>query len=75
VDETHRRVAARIRALARQRRIPLSHVADRAGVSRTQLFDVLAGRKSPTLAWLVKLAAALDVDVAELLAVSRARRS
>jgi transcriptional regulator with XRE-family HTH domain len=71
VDEPHRRVAAKIRALARSRKIPLSHVADRAGASRTYLFDVLAGRSSPTLAWLVRIAEVLGVDVAELLARKR----
>lgn len=72
MDEPHQRIAHRIRTLARARGIPLSHVADRAGTSRTHLWDVLAGRKSPTLAWLVRIAAALEVDVAEL--VPRAPR-
>jgi transcriptional regulator with XRE-family HTH domain len=60
-------VATRIRALAKARRLPLSHLADRAGVSRKQLWNVLCRRKSPTLAWLSKIAAALDVEVIEFL--------
>jgi DNA-binding phage protein len=58
---------ARVRVLAEQRGMPLSILADFAGVSRSHFFDVLAARKSPTLDWLVKVAAALDVDVVELL--------
>jgi transcriptional regulator with XRE-family HTH domain len=69
----------RIRELAGERGMALSHLADRAGVGRTQLGYVLRGRKSPTLSWLVKIAAALDVDISELLrepprVVTRTRR-
>ena len=66
-------MAGRIRTLARTRRIPISHLADLAGVSRRQLFDVLGGRSSPTLTWLGKVADALEVDVTELL--TRPRRA
>ncbi len=72
MDEPHRRIARRIRTLAQSRHIPLSHLADRAGAGRTHLFNVLAGRASPTIAWLVRIANVLDVDVAEL--VPRAPR-
>lgn len=66
MDELHRRVASRIREVAKAKKIPLSHVADRAAVSRTNVFDVLAGRKSPTLSFLKKVADALGVDTSEL---------
>jgi len=36
-------------------------------------WDVLAGKKSPTLRWLGKLAVALGVDVVDLLAVEPKR--
>lgn len=67
MDEPHRRVAERIRDLAAERGLALTHLADRAGVSRAQLWNVLGGSKSPTLAWLIKIADALGVDVIELL--------
>jgi transcriptional regulator with XRE-family HTH domain len=67
VDDAHRRVAARIRELAADRSLALSHLADRAGVGRTHLGYVMSGKRSPTLSWLVKIASALDVDPIELL--------
>jgi transcriptional regulator with XRE-family HTH domain len=68
VDELHRRVVTRIREVAEERGIPLTHLPDRAGVARSHFWDVLAGRKSPTLAWLAKIATALDVDAGALVA-------
>jgi transcriptional regulator with XRE-family HTH domain len=68
VDELHRRVVTRIREVAEERGIPLTHLPDRAGVARSHFWDVLAGRKSPTLVWLAKIAAALDVDAGVLVA-------
>jgi transcriptional regulator with XRE-family HTH domain len=73
-DELHRRLARNLRALARARRVPLSHLADRAGVGRTQLWDLMAGRRSVTLRWLERVARALEVDPADLLAPDQARR-
>jgi transcriptional regulator with XRE-family HTH domain len=67
-DPLHRRVAARIRALAAARGLPLSHVADRAGVSRGHFTRVVNRRASPTLAYLVRIARALGVDPLELVA-------
>lgn len=71
MDELHRRVVRRIRELARERKIPVSHLPDRAAVARSHFFDVLAGRKSPTLAWLGRVAEALEVDAGELFAKRR----
>jgi transcriptional regulator with XRE-family HTH domain len=68
VDELHRRVARHIRERAQGKNIPLSHLADRAAVARSHFWEVLAGRKSPTLAWIGRIATALEVDAAELLA-------
>ena len=47
--------------------MPLDDIVARAGVARSHFYDVLAGRKSPTLTWIEKVATALDVDVVELL--------
>lgn len=35
-------------------------------MSRVHVYDVLAGRKSPTLKFLAKVAATLEVDVSDL---------
>jgi transcriptional regulator with XRE-family HTH domain len=67
VDTLHELVARRIRQEAGRQKLPLTHLADRAGVARTQLWSVLRGASSPTLEWLGKVAAALGVDVIELL--------
>ena len=71
MDELHRRVVTRIREVAEERGIPLTHLPDRAGVARSHFWDVLAGRKSPTLAWLVKIAAALEADAGDLVVQQR----
>ena len=66
VDELHRRMVRRIKAAAKKRGMLLTHLPDRAAVSRSHFWDVLAGRKSPTLAWVSKIAAALEVDGSDL---------
>ncbi len=48
--------------------MPLDDVVARAGVARSHFYDVLGGRKSPTLTWMEKIATALDVDAVDLLA-------
>ena len=68
MDELHRRLADRIRARARERRIVLTHLPDLAGVGQSQFWNVLAGRKSPTLRWIGRVAAALEIDAGTLLA-------
>jgi len=61
-DELRARIAARIRETAKRRRMPLYVVADEAGVSRSHLWGILRGEKSPTGDVLAKLAGAMDVD-------------
>jgi transcriptional regulator with XRE-family HTH domain len=46
----------------------INQLADFTGGGRGYLSEVLAGKKSPTLRILVRLAEGLDLDVAELLA-------
>jgi len=67
-DAVHRRIARNIRARAEERGIPITHLPDRAGVSRSTMFGVLKGDVSPTVRWLKQLADALDCDVADLVA-------
>jgi transcriptional regulator with XRE-family HTH domain len=68
VDELHRRVVRHIRERAKSLKIPVTHLPDRAGVSRSHFWEVMAGRRSPTLKWLGQLAKALDVDAGNLVA-------
>lgn len=62
-----RTLARRIREVAAERGIPLTHLADRADVSRSHLWRVMDGDCSPTLALIERLAAALDVPSLALL--------
>jgi transcriptional regulator with XRE-family HTH domain len=61
-DELRARVAERIRDAAKRRGIPIVVMADQAGVSRSTIWAVLAGRTPATTDTLAKLAAVLGVD-------------
>lgn len=67
MDDLHARLVSRIKEKAEAKHISLSHLPDRAGVSRAHFWDVLGGRKSPTVTWLRKVADALEVDGGDLL--------
>jgi transcriptional regulator with XRE-family HTH domain len=67
MDEVHQRIAGRIRELAAKRNIALTYLPDRAGVARSYYWSVLAGHASPTIRWLERIAAVLEVDVEDLL--------
>src|ERR1043165_1248402 len=62
-----------VKAAAKARGVQLPHVPDLAGVSRSHFWDVLAGRKSPTVTWLTKIAIALHVEPAQLLSAETGR--
>ena len=67
-EETRRSgLAENIRRAARVRRLGMNRLSDLAGVSRAQLYAVLAGRSSPSLEWLCKIADALELDPSALL--------
>jgi transcriptional regulator with XRE-family HTH domain len=55
-------VAENVRSLAKQKGMTLDGLADFAGVSRRQLYNLLAGKHDVTLGWLEKVAEALDVE-------------
>lgn len=74
MDELHRRVVRHIREAAKREKIPVTHLPDRSGVSRSHFWDVMGGRKSPTLTWLKKVADALDADAGDLVARDRTGR-
>jgi len=64
-------VAQNIRVVAEARGLGLNALADFAGVSRSQLFNVLNGKSSASLDWLSRLAEALGVEPWELLVEPR----
>jgi hypothetical protein len=70
-DALQRRLVRRIKEVSRERKIPVTHLPDRAAVSRAHFWDVMGRRKSPTLAWVTKVAEALEVDPGELLVKTR----
>ncbi|MEX1361790.1 MAG: helix-turn-helix transcriptional regulator [Nannocystaceae bacterium] len=69
------RIAERIREIAERRGIPLTQVADRGKVSRTHMWDVLAGRSAPTSDFLAKLANVLRVEPMEFMRPPRKPRA
>jgi lambda repressor-like predicted transcriptional regulator len=72
--ELRRVVARNIRAAAKRKPVALTALADFAGVSRSQVFSVLAAATSPTLDWIARVAVALDVEPWQLLATRGAKR-
>ncbi len=60
-------LAENIRAAAEVKGFTLTRLADFAAVSRSQMFQVLAGETSPTVDWICKVASALGVPPHELL--------
>ena len=67
-------LARRVREVAELRGVPLSHVADRAGISRSYLWAILNGKSSATLDMVERLAAAMDVEAGALLREETAPR-
>ena len=67
MDRLHKTLAKSIRNFAEKREIALMHLPDLAGVTRSHFWEIMAGRKSPTLRWLQPVAKALKVEVWELL--------
>ena len=62
-----RLLARRLREVAKQKGLALSHVADRAGLARSYMWRLLDGSSSATLSAVQRLADALEVDPASLL--------
>lgn len=61
----HELVTENLRRLTEAKGVPLAVVADRAGIDRRELFEVMAGQREADLDWLNRLAEALEVHVAE----------
>ncbi len=62
------RVAYNLRRLAKQRGLSIVRVCHFADVTRSAMYRALAGRASMTVGTIARLASALQVDPAELLA-------
>lgn len=60
-------LARNIRQQAKKKGIALNRLADLAGVSRSQLYDVLAKRTAISVDWIAKLAKELGVEPWKLL--------
>ncbi len=75
MDAVHRRIVENIRGFARQRGVAVTNLPERARVGRSHFWEVMAGRRSPTVQWLVRVAAALEVDVAALFREQRGPRA
>jgi len=71
-DELRARIAQRIREHAKRRGVPLSRLADDAGISRATIWAVLAGRVAATSDTLAKIAAVLGIDPDSLVRRPRA---
>lgn len=65
-DELHVRLVTRIREVAKVRGLSIEALARAAGVSESYLWKVLAGRYSPSVRYVARLAAGLEVDPVEL---------
>ena len=52
--------------LTEEKAIPLTVLADRAGIDRRQLFDMMAGEYDADLDWIERLADVLEVPLREL---------
>lgn len=60
-------LARRLREVAAERDVALTHVADRAGIARSHMWRLLNGEAAATLDAVDKIAAALDVASIDLL--------
>ncbi|MCB9716991.1 MAG: helix-turn-helix transcriptional regulator [Myxococcales bacterium] len=72
-DEFHARIATQIRLRAEKKGLKLRALAQRVGTSSSHLWAVLGGRRSPTMAWLCRVADVLGCDPAALIRRPRRR--
>lgn len=70
-------VAAQLRQERRRRQMSMNAVAERGGLSQQMVSYVERGLRNPTLDTLLRMASALDTDLAELIAAAQrqSRRS
>ena len=63
----HREIARRIGAAMKRKKMSVNKLADFAGIGRGYLSELLRSKKAPTVKTLAKIAAALDVDLRDLI--------
>lgn len=63
----HELLTFNLRRLTAQSFTPLTVIANRAGIDRSELFGVLAGEREADVDWLFRLAEGVGVRAAELL--------
>jgi transcriptional regulator with XRE-family HTH domain len=68
-------IGARVRGLRTRQRYSLERLAQRASVSRAMLSQIENGQSVPTILLLMKVAAALDVPLASLVAPPKPRQT
>ena len=68
-------VSALVRTVRRQRGLTLEHLADRTGLTKSYLSKIERGHAIPSIAAAMKVARALDVDVARLFSDEPAHES
>ncbi len=66
-EDARLRLAHNVRRLAARKGLTLVQVADFAGVARPHLERVLALKAGATIPWVAKVAAAIGVDITDLL--------
>jgi transcriptional regulator with XRE-family HTH domain len=65
----------RLREWRTKRRLSLRQLAELAGVSFVTVFRIEAGKLSPTVAMLERLAEALDIGIRDLFPIERPARN
>jgi transcriptional regulator with XRE-family HTH domain len=60
-------LARRLREVAAEKDMALTHIADRAGIGRSHMWRLLNGESAATLDVVDKLAVSLDVPAVDLL--------
>ena len=75
MDALHRKLTRRTKELMAERGLSLNRLADFSGVGRGRLSEILAGKSSPTLRTVGRLADALGVSVRDLLPDDEPARS
>lgn len=58
----------RIKEICKEKEIAINELADKVGMSRVSISNMIAGRQSPPLSTLEKIADVLNVELIELFA-------
>ena len=74
MDSIEAQIGKRIRTLRLEREVTLDQLADLCRLTKGQLSKIENGKAMPTLSSLARLAAALEIDICNLLRDARSRR-